>query len=183
MRRGIDRPDSRVALRPFAPGDASELTAYLNRSETSWARYVGPDNPVPLARAAVERLIEEWSDSEAKSMTLALVTAANGEVIGHASAWWGWDAGTPDMAIVVDPRFRGRGFGRDAGTLILRYLFEDTMAWAVHCWIDDWNESGIALATSLGFRQAGRSRCTRRRQGEWVDSLAFDLLRSEFEAD
>ncbi len=172
-----------MVLRRFESADVADLVAYLNDPATAFARYVGASpTPLPFGRRRVEALIDEWSDEERAGTTLAVTTAANGELVGHVSAGWEWDAGTPDLAVVIAPRFRRRGLGTDTVDSMLRYLFDDTMAWMVQAWVGDWNEAGLAFAQANGFREAGKTRRTTRRGGVWVDTVAFDLLRSEYEA-
>ncbi len=46
--------------------------------------------------------------------------------------------------------------------------------------MDEWNEAGLRFAEALGFSPAGRVRRVGILEGRYVDSIPFDLLRTEW---
>jgi RimJ/RimL family protein N-acetyltransferase len=90
------------------------------------------------------------------------------------------DRGNFGYGIEIDPRFQGRGFAREAVTLVLRFMFGERRyhkavaeAWA-H------NAASVALQRSLGFVQEARLREHDYTEGAYRDVLLFGLLKDEF---
>lgn len=173
----------RVRLRPFEPGDAAALLAYLNRPEMTGRRYVPWDFPdlAPLSRAQADAIVQKWLGAD-KGVRLAVVPAEADTLIGHIEGDWDWDPLCPSASVAIDPGYQRRGYGSEAMRLLLRYLFEWTPAHTVGCWIADWNDAGLQFSMRLGFQSQGRMRRVGVRQGRSFDVIVSDLLRSEWAA-
>jgi RimJ/RimL family protein N-acetyltransferase len=174
---------SRVALRPFGPDDVPALEAYLNHPELIGRRHIPWAFPevAPLSRQQVEGIVEKWGGAE-KGLNLAVVERESGALIGHAECDWGWDPHNPSVSVVIAPERQRQGCGAEALGLLLRYLFEYSVAHNVTCWIADWNRPARLFAASQGFREAGRMRRAGVRQGQYFDVVLMDLLRPEWAA-
>lgn len=166
-----------MRLRGAEPDDVEALARYINSSDVFEDRMFGRRIPFPLTHGEIAKQVGD--DSETHRM---LVVEADDEVVGHASIDWWWDVLQPWFGVVIDPAHRRQGYGRKAATMILGYLFETTPAHVVTADAGEWNTAGQALATALGFSEAGRYRNQVQRDGEWQDIVTFDLLRREWEA-
>ena len=106
---------ARLRIRPFRPGDAEDLHAYLSLADVY--RFE-PGEPVD--REGAQRLAEERSIG---SSFLALELRSAGRLIGHLS----WHPVEPvhlrtwELGFIVDPGFQRRG-----------YASEGTRAWTEH---------------------------------------------------
>ncbi|MDX1468764.1 MAG: GNAT family protein [Acidimicrobiia bacterium] len=167
-----------TSLRTAEPDDADALLGYLNHPEVAADRQFGQRVPFPLSRSEVTDRLSEKSDTRR-----LFVIESDGVVVGHAEIGWWWDALAPGAGLTIDPSQRRRGHGRRAAAMTLDHLFEQTPAHVVTTEIGYWNLAGIAFAEAIGFSRAGAFRRAVKRQGQWQDVAAFDLLRREWEVD
>jgi ribosomal-protein-alanine N-acetyltransferase len=89
-----------------------------------------------------------------------------------------WDR--PSLAYWLVPDYHGEGYGAEAVSLVIGYVFRtfDTHSVGAHAF--DFNAASRGLLESLGFTQEGRAREARFIDGEYRDSLQYGLLRSEW---
>ncbi|WGK66036.1 N-acetyltransferase family protein [Croceiramulus getboli] len=81
--------------------------------------------------------------------------------------------GVAEVSIYLDPRFRGKGYGK----LLLEALItvsEEYGFWTLTASIFPQNKGSIALHESLGFRQLGRRERIAQLNGAWYDNLLFE---------
>jgi RimJ/RimL family protein N-acetyltransferase len=173
--------DDRVTLRPIGASDREQIAGYLNDPAVLGLRQIEGDGLAPIGEAKVAAVVEEWAATKS-GLALAICPAGDDGVVGHALCDWGWDAMNPWIGIVVAPEHRRRGYGTAAAALVVSWVFGHTVAHAIQAWTPAWNDPGIAFSSALGFSPAGRVRNAWLRDGMWHDDLAFDLLRSEWEA-
>jgi len=171
-----------VRLRPFEPDDLPALAGYLNHPELEGRRCLpwGFPEVAPLSRRQIQGIYERWAGEE-KGLPLAVLQAEGDRLIGHAECGWDWDPHAPSVSVTIDPSHQRQGFGSDAFRLLLRYLFENTVAHSVSCWIADWNEPALAFVQCHGFRLNGRMRRAGLRRGRAYDVVLTDILRPEWE--
>jgi RimJ/RimL family protein N-acetyltransferase len=168
-----------VTLRAVETDDIASIHDYLNHPDLYGRCYLDHDAPGPVSQRAVAGQVEAWQDLD---HGLALVVEASGEVAGHTVAWWNWDPIAPELAVVIDPRRQGAGLGGETLRLMVRWLFRQTVASNVGCWVADWNGAGLRFAVRHGFTRTGASRRAGIARGRWYDNAVFDLLREEWEA-
>lgn len=181
----MNRPlvGERVALRPFAPEDLEPLVAYLNDPGLDGRRYAPgayPDLPVTLQ--AGNEILEKWSKTE-DQIHLAIVYRGPETLIGHASAYWGWDPHSPDVELVIAPEHQHRGAGSEAFRLLVDWIFASLPAHCVSGFVAGWNETGRKFFERHGFTPAGVSRREAFWRGEYVDEHVYDVLRQEWMAN
>ncbi len=170
-----------IRLRPFELDDSDAVFEYLNHPGLTGRRYIPWEYPNdrPLARSQIDGLVHDLMTAR-KESTLAVTLADSGEVVGHATMNWDWDPHCPFVAVVIAPSHQRQGCGGEAADLVLRYLFDQTVAHVAQTWVDNWNESGLALARQLGFHESGAMRRAGVHAGQFVNAIAFDLLRREW---
>ena len=171
----------KITLRPFTPDDAPALHAYLSHPEMTGRRYIPWkfDEVLPLPLKVVEEIIKSWAEQES-GFTYALVAKGDQAMVGHATVDWGWDPHMPECVVAIDPEYRRQGYGTQAVTLLLNYLFDFTVAHNVSNWVGEWNQAGRAFAENLGFKNVGQLRRQSYMQGRFYDEVIFDILKPEW---
>jgi aminoglycoside 6'-N-acetyltransferase len=164
----------RVRLRPGRPGDALRLHAILG--EPSVSRWWGEPDPVAV--------IEE--DLQGSGSAVMLVVEIEGEAAGGIQ----YDEEETPMYrhagidVFLGRGFQGRGAGREAVTLLARFLFEQRGHHRITIDPAVANEQAIRCYTRVGFRPVGVMRQYERgSDGTFHDGLLMDMLRGELADD
>ena len=81
-----------------------------------------------------------------------------------------------DMGILIEAKYRGLGYSKEALGLLLKHAFEELEASAVHNCFEDERDPTLKLHLDCGFRETGRD-------GELIDLLitADDYYKIEIE--
>lgn len=173
--------DDRVALRPVTAADSERIAGYFDHPEMLGLRQVETDPLAPIGPGAVAAIVDDWVAGTA-GLALVVSPAGSDEIVGHLRCDWGWDAMNPWLGVAIASEHRRNGYGSAAADLLLAWLFDQTVAHSVQAWTPSWNDAGVAFLSAMGFAPAGAIRRAWLRDGAWHDDLAFDLLRSEWEA-
>jgi RimJ/RimL family protein N-acetyltransferase len=148
---------------PYYPGpDFAEIPEYVARKQRS---ITGPALPDPRTNVVIAR-------------------ADTDELIGAVNAYWeSIETLWLTMGIVVyDPRYWGHGVGFAAMGLWTEYQFRrrpEIVRLDVRTWSG--NYGMIRLAQKLGFQQEACFRNARIVEGQYYDSLAYGILRTEWQ--
>ncbi|MCU4972769.1 GNAT family N-acetyltransferase [Halobacteria archaeon AArc-m2/3/4] len=92
----------------------------------------------------------------------------------------GVDWHRPELAFWLAPEVQGRGYAKEAVSLVIDYIFRVYETPAVGAGAYAYNEASRGLLESLGFTEEGRLRKFRFIDGEHRDSVEYGLLRSEW---
>jgi RimJ/RimL family protein N-acetyltransferase len=153
----------RLILRPFQPGDAQAFLGYRNDPEV--ARYQGWSVPYPEDQAVA--LCNDTADNEGRQpgewIRLAMAPKAGGEIVGDVAARILSDARQAELGVTLSRAAQGQGYGFEALTVLIDYLFGPRNMHRLTANIDPANAASARLLRRLGFRHEGR----------WVDSLWF----------
>lgn len=111
-----------------------------------------------------------------------LRTLAEDQVIGFVVLFnLKWRNQTAELAIGIGEKdFRGRGYGRDALNLILRYAFTELCLRRVSLTVLDYNTRAIKAYERAGFQREGAHRQAVHRNGQFYDLLLYGILREEW---
>jgi len=173
----------RLMLRPLTLVDADALLAYRSRPEV--CRYVPFE---PMTREVVcERIVSQWArtelTAEGQALTLGVVIAATGVLIGDVVLFWHSRVlAAGELGYVVNPDHGGHGYATEAARAVLRLGFEDLGLHRVIARIDERNEQSARLARRLGMRQEARLVNNEFFKGEWSTELDFAMLAEEWSA-
>lgn len=139
----------------------------------------GSWQPTPLA--SFEKGFDKHVDDEEKT---EFVIEVDGVVIGgiglHSRRR---RDGTSQFGIGInDPEYVGKGYGRDAINVLLRWAF--LMQNYRRIWLDVWatNERAIRAYRACGFVEEGRLRRHVYVDGAYQDVVVMGLLRDEWDA-
>jgi RimJ/RimL family protein N-acetyltransferase len=83
------------------------------------------------------------------------------------------------IGIVLHPRYRGRGLGASAQSILAQFLFDTSRANRVEASTDVRNLAEQRSLTLAGFTNEGVRRGALWRRGEWHDQVIFSRLRSD----
>jgi RimJ/RimL family protein N-acetyltransferase len=80
---------------------------------------------------------------------------------------------------VIDPRFRGRGYGDALARAFQRHLLRDLDFHRIELKVYGFNERALAHAERVGYVREGVKRRAYLKDGEWVDAVLFSLLQED----
>ena len=86
----------------------------------------------------------------------------------------------PELGYWLVPEVHGEGYGKEAVSLVIDYVFRVYDHPAVGAGAYDFNDASRGLLESLGFAEEGRIRRDRFIDGEYVDMVQYGLLREEW---
>ena len=124
-------------------------------------------------------LIEKWGQTENR-VHLAIIFQEGDTLIGHASAYWGWDPHCPGVELVISPAYQRQGLGAETLSLLVQWLFDTMPAHNIGIEVADWNKHAQKFLLKHDFQESGRSRREGMREGKFYDLLLFDILRREW---
>lgn len=94
-------------------------------------------------------------------------------VVSVADAAWR----RPDLVYWLVPEVHGQGYGKEAVSLAIDYVFRVYDTPAVGALAYDFNDASRGLLKSLGFMEEGRLREFRYIDGEYRDGIQYGHLR------
>jgi RimJ/RimL family protein N-acetyltransferase len=175
--------DEQLILRPFREPDLPFLER-LGSDPSVTGRYVwaGFRNP-RFRQLRWEKDGYVANDSTALAVTRKDPGSGQEAVLGIAS-WDTRDRGGPpggcyEIGLALLPECRGRGFGTAAHQLVVRHLFDCTLAHRLEAQTDADNIAEQRALERAGFEREGVLRGARFREGCWRDMLIYGLLRAE----
>lgn len=169
----------RIYFRPIEIEDEPRVRSWIN--DPLVRKYLHHRPPLNAFR---ER---EWIESQGKSSTdyvFGIAVRQGGRLIGTTGLHRiDAIARKAEFGLCIgDKAFQGRGYGKEATRLTLRFAFEELNLNRVklHVFADNWR--AIRLYQKVGFVQEGCLRQAAYRQGRYDDVYVFSILRDEWEA-
>jgi RimJ/RimL family protein N-acetyltransferase len=158
-----------VTLRAIEPEDYPAFVAYANDVEVELLG--GGDPPTPSPAASVASVYE--GRRAGGGIDFAIATKAEGKLIGQCGLFnHDHIARTLELGITIGDRaYWGRGYGREAVSLLVDYAFRLRNAHKVSLSVLANNERAIRAYAAVGFVEEGR-----RRQHVWSDGRYLDLV-------
>ena len=177
----LDRPrfmeGERVFLTPLASEDLEKNLMWDNDPEMS---FLDGGSHRPKTREVAEAEFKKTLENP-KSHFFTVIHNATGDQIGNLvlyniheyERWCHW-------GIKLDKRYWRQGYGTEASTLLLRYVFEDLGFNRLKSDTHMWNEASWRFQESLGFVREGVMREDKYIHGEYVDDYLYGMLRREY---
>jgi RimJ/RimL family protein N-acetyltransferase len=170
--------EDQVTLRPFREQDLSYLER-LGAEPSVTGPYIWAGFRDPHSR---RRRWDKDGYIGADSSVLAVVVPD--DTVAGIASWEAKDRGGPvggcfEIGLALLPKYRGRGIGTAAQQLLVRHLFDYTLAHRLEAQTDTANIAEQTVLERIGFRREGLLRGARFRQGDWHDLVIYGLLRSE----
>jgi len=90
------------------------------------------------------------------------------------------DSRQVEVGFTVAHDYQGMGYGSEAVTGVLDFLFVSLQKHRVFASVDPRNRPSVALLKRVGMRQEAQFRESLWFKGEWVDDMVFAVLKSEW---
>jgi RimJ/RimL family protein N-acetyltransferase len=169
----------KVILRAARRDDLPRIAEFDN--DPAFAALVDEDPWEPVALERLEaRFTERLGEGERDGPRFAI--EADGQYIGHCLLYRIDDfARVCQLGIGIgDPAYQGRGYGREAITLLLRYAFDLRNLRRVGLSVNADNERALRAYRACGFVEEGRLREQAWVEGRYIDVVVMGILRAEW---
>lgn len=90
--------------------------------------------------------------------------------------------GSTNLRLSMRPKYRGRGYGTEAISLVVGLAFDGLALHRVEIDVLSINARAQSLYENLGFRVEGRRRDAYRDGDRWCDGIVMSLLEDEYRA-
>lgn len=173
----------RLILRPFQDDDLDAMQAIYGREDVN--RYLdwGPRSRADIADWLTRIKTFTAFTRGGEALRLAALLRGTDTLIGDFSVWrTSQEHKQGEIGFVVHPDHQGKGYGLEAATVMLRMGFERLGFHRIAGQCDPRNEPSMALMERLGMRREAHLRENLLVKGEWVGTLVFAMLASEWRA-
>jgi len=170
-----------LILRPLEREDITVFSAY--RSDPNIARYQGWE--APYSEEQAERFIEEMQSVTPGEIgqwfQLGIELKVSGDLIGDvAFQVLKNNRRTAEIGMTLAAAFHRNGYGVEAVTELVRYLFDDLEMHRVIANCDPENHSALHLLEKVGFRREGYFAESLWFKGYWASEIWYALLDREW---
>lgn len=172
-----------IRLQYFDDSDFEALKSW-NGSPEFLKQWAGPSLHYPLMNEELKEYIREANrPADSQVLAYSAVHLAAGRAIGHISlAGIDRDNGNARLArVILDPMYRGRGFGRRMLGEAMRIGFEGLRLHRLSLGVFDFNAPAISAYEALGFRREGEQVETARFGDRYVNLIEMAMLDREWE--
>ncbi|MFO1446504.1 GNAT family N-acetyltransferase [Bacillus sp. Bva_UNVM-123] len=174
---------NKVIIRKIEEQDLQTLWNYIYGVENpEWKKWDAPYFPLTFEEFDVFK--KGFLQSAENTPPSRMVIEADGKIIGTISYYWehkesNWlEAGIA----IYDPEYWNGGYGTEALTLWVDFLFSALPLARVGITTWSGNKRMMKAAEKIGMKLEGRMRKCRIYQGEYYDSIRMGVLREEWEA-
>ena len=172
----------RVMLREYREEDFSAIRAWVNDPETT--KYLSGRFLMPHTALQTEQYMQEILSGKASGYRFVIALRADGAYLGQADFFYVDPVSRcTEMGIVLGSEAaRGRGYGREALGLLLKFGFESLNLHRV--WLDVYAENARAIRCyeACGFQKEGVLRAQEFSRGAYHDIVRMGLLQEEWAA-
>lgn len=174
---------ARLVLRPFQVDDLEAFVAY--RSDPENARYQGWE--APFSREAGIRFIQEMMyqplGEPGSWYQVAIERKVDGRLIGDCALHFLDNAPNQvEIGFTLDRAAQGQGYGVEAVTRVLSYLFDDLDFHRVIAICDVNNVRSARLLERVGMRREGHFIENFWLKGAWTSEYHYAILQREWRA-
>jgi RimJ/RimL family protein N-acetyltransferase len=167
-----------VYLSPMNTDDVEIYTKWLNDYDVSG--YLGIYRQMISLRSEEETLARLTSEGQNYAIVLidgdVLVGNIGLNEIDHVNR-------KADIGLFIgEAANRGKGYGAEALRLMLQYGFDTLNLHNIMLIVHSDNERAIACYEKVGFRELGRRRDAKFKDGRYVDDIFMEILDAEFRA-
>jgi RimJ/RimL family protein N-acetyltransferase len=179
MKTVIRKPliGERVLLRPFTKKDLSHIQRWSNDAELR--KLTG--EIAPISQAEAQKFYKELRSDETRAW-YTIVLKKEKRVIGEAGLlrmFKPWR--NTDMTIIIGEKdARGKGYGKEAGHLLLTYAFQHLGFHRISVGVVGFNENAIKFWKSLGFKKEGIHREEYYGDNKYSDFIMMSILENEY---
>jgi RimJ/RimL family protein N-acetyltransferase len=167
----------KVRLRAPQRTDIPIFVKWFNDPEVTEFLLRGP----PMGMEEEERWYESLRADEGR---VFCIETLEGKLIGNVGIIHiDWTNRKADIGIVIgEKEYWSQGYGGEAITLLLGYMFEEMNMERVWLYCDDKNKRAQRCYERCGFRREGIFRHNRCRGGRFSDDVVYSILSEEWRA-
>jgi len=172
---------ARLILRSFEERDIEPFRLY--RSDVEVAKYQGWEAPYSLEQAIhfVHEMKNKTTGKPGDWFQIALELKTSAEMIGDcAFVVLAEDEHQAEIGFTLAPSFQGWGYGAEAVTCLLDYLFGDLDLHRVRANCDPRNLASVKLMQKVGMRHEGCFSESLWYKGYWADEDWYAILEREW---
>ena len=160
----------RLVLRPARADDVEPLHAIFSdpRAMAYWSSLPHGDLETTRDWLSSMMTIEPGEGED-------FIIEYDGQLIGKAGLYR-----FPEIGYILHPDHWGRGYAREALTLVIDRAFEVHGLERIAADVDPRNEGSLALLRKLNFRETHRAERTWQIGGQWYDSIYLALDASDW---
>jgi diamine N-acetyltransferase len=164
-----------IRLRAPERSDLPTFVRWFNDAEVTEFLLRGP----PLSMEQEEGWYDGLLNREGRVFSIVTL---DGKLIGNVGIHRiNYTERNADVGIVLGEKdFWSRGYGTDALTVLLRYMFDELNMERVSLFADSRNGRALACYEKVGFRKEGVLRHSRWKDGVYIDDVVLSVLRSEW---
>jgi len=164
-----------VRLRALTPDDYPRMTEFKNDIELELLGGGSAPRPHTLAQ------VTEFFDAEAKKKPTNFAIEADGKLIGDCGLFdYDQRSGTAELGIGIGDRdYLGRGYGREAVSLLVDYGFRIHSLRKVWLTVFAGNERAVRAYRAAGFVEEGRLREHVWSGGRYEDLIYMAIFRAD----
>jgi RimJ/RimL family protein N-acetyltransferase len=171
-----------IRLRAVEQSDLDAILTDTEEPDTELDRY---QDAVPFptsrcrAREEAEKLIKGIGEED---FLFFMIEDRAGQVVGYIN---NFDcqrrSGTFKYAIIIKYDHWRKGYGREALTILLRYMFRELRYQKCTALVYSFNERSLRFHESMGFTFEGRLRSMHYTNGAYYDEIYFGMTAAEWD--
>ena len=171
-----------LLLRNFDVDDWRGVHEWCSDPEVMRYMLAGDPWTEEQSRAYVDHAMTAAEADPRTEYSLAIALRSTGEVIGGCRLSLGpFGPQEAGIGFGLTRRRWGQGLGTEAVQLLLEFGFGELRLHRIHADTLAVNEAAIRVLEKSGMRQEGCFRQRLQVEGEWLDTLAFAILKREWE--
>ncbi len=173
---------ARLTLRPFTDADLETFVTY--RSDPEVARYQGWIAPysVEQGQAFIEQMKNQAPGVPGEWLQLAIERKADGKMLGDiAFVVHGKEAQQAEIGLTLARAEQGHGYGTEAATRLLDYLFGELKLHRVYANCDVENPAAFQTLERLGMRREAHFVENLWFKGAWASEYWYAMLDREWQ--
>ncbi len=165
-----------VRLRAPERGDLPAFVRWFNDPEATQFLLRGP----PMSMEEEERWFTDLLKDEDR---VFCIETLDGKLIGNLGIMHlDWTNRKADIGVMIgEKEYWSRGFGTEAISLLLKYMFEELNLERIGLYCDEANLRAQRCYQKCGFRQEGNFRHYLFKNGAFIDDIAMSILREDWD--
>jgi len=169
----------RLTLSQFSADDASDF--FNLRSDKEFMKYLGlsPMTKVSEARNRVHSIIQAFDTSEGITWKIAL--KGESKLIGYIGFWRIFFSHfRGEVGFGIDESYQQQGYMSEAIEAVILWGFDTLGLHSIKADVDPRNKGSIRVIEKFNFKKEAHLRENYFFNGEFLDSLYYGLLKSDF---
>ena len=173
-----DIKTNRLIIREYSNEYLDQVYEYRSDPRI-YGHYSKKQNSKEELKEYLKKNITEFDKEDGYSVFVVLL---NEKVIGEvAISYWDHNNEKNRIGFAIKPEYQQQGYGYEAVSAVVEYMFDTMHRNRIQAEHEYDNGASRALLKKLGFREEGHLRQTEYRDGEWIDSYCYGILREDWE--